>query len=203
MTICPDNQGRLRGRASRRYRLHWRSYLAVFTCLCSHRNTHCCCGSVVIKSCEERWSTTQRIQPKGSCDGFSTSHEFQAATELAEDYDARLILADETYEKITSISTQCWCRRSKTCLDRPKDGTQFFPKKGWRENIDPQLPINSKTESRGIKIFLGRNNLFHVGMLQSAPDILRLQETKISRFAKGRLGYIHVLRLQEARSNIW
>ena len=75
-------------------------------------------------------------------------------------------------------------------LFRPPQGWNAIPsdlQKGWRENIDPQLPTNSKTKSRCIKIFLGRNDLFDVDMLQSAPDILRLQEGRISRFAKGRL----------------
>ena len=128
-------------------------------------------GSVVIESCEERWSTTQRIQPKGSILRWFLDNEFQAAAELAEEYDVRMILADENIsknnERINSVLTQ-----TVQDLFAPPQGWNAILsdlQRGWRENIDPQLPTNSKTESRGTKIFLDRSDLFDVGMLQLAP----------------------------------
>ena len=122
-------------------------------------------GSVVIESCEERWSTTQRIQPKGSKLRWFLDNEFQAAAELANQYDARLILADENIsknnERINAVMTQ-----TVQDLCSPPMGWEAILsdlRRGWRENIDPQ------TESKGTKVFLDRSDLFDVGMLQSAP----------------------------------
>lgn len=128
-------------------------------------------GSAVIESCEERWSTTQRIQPKGSKLRWFLDNEFQAAAELAEQYDARLILADENISKnnkrINSVLTQTIQDLCKPLLGW--DSILSDLQRGWRENVDPQLPTNSKVEPQGAKIFLDRSDLFDFEMLQSAP----------------------------------
>ena len=128
-------------------------------------------GSVVIESCEERWSTTQRIQPKGSKLRWFLDNEFQAAAELADQYDARMILADENIsknnERINSVLMQ-----TIQDLCSPPMGWEtilFDLQRGWRENVDPQLPTISKTEPKGKKVFLDRSDLFDVDLLQSAP----------------------------------
>ena len=128
-------------------------------------------GSVVIESCEERWSTTQRIQPKGSKLRWFLDNEFQAAAELADKYDARMILADENIsknnERINSVLMQ-----TIQDLCSPPMGWEtilFDLQRGWRENVDPQLPTISKTEPKGKKVFLDRSDLFDVDLLQSAP----------------------------------
>lgn len=128
-------------------------------------------GSVVIESCEERWLATQKIQPKGSKLRWILDNEFVRASELADQYDARMILGDENIssnnERINSVFTQ-----TLQDLCNPYDGWEAIVSdllRGWRENVDPPLLSNtSKTEANG-RMFLDRRDLLDLDMLQSAP----------------------------------
>ena len=127
-------------------------------------------GSLVIESCEERWESTQRIQPMGSKLRSFLDNEFQAAAELADQYGARTILADENISRNNERVNSALIQTVQDLGSPPKgwERIMFDLRRGWFENIDPQLPPTSKIESRD-RMFLDKSDLFDLDMLQSAP----------------------------------
>ena len=96
-------------------------------------------GSLVIESCEERWEITQRIQPMGSKLRSFPDNEFQAAAELADQYGARIILADENISRNNERVNSALIQTVQDLGSPPKGWERiiFDLRRGWLENIDP------------------------------------------------------------------
>jgi len=130
-------------------------------------------GSVALESCEERWN--RRLQPSGTALRSLLDNEFQAAAEVASNYNEsqekeeeriRLVLADEDInannERIkTSFATTI------SDLADPLHGWESIAsdiRRGYIENFSPPLKLNSAQDQ-----YLGTDDFFDSDLLGSAP----------------------------------
>lgn len=130
-------------------------------------------GSVVLESCEERWSATQHVQPEGSTMRAFLDNEFQTAAELAKLYDERVILADEDIQSSNVRMNKALKSTIMDIVNPWKGGWESIMsdlKRGYSENFDPQSTKRSKKEGEErVNMYLDRNDLLDIDMLRSAP----------------------------------
>jgi len=137
-------------------------------------------GSVVLESCEERWSATQHVQPEGSKMRSFLDNEFQTAAELAKLYDEqsekeniRLILADEDIQSNNMRIKKAFKSTITDIVNPWKGGWESIMldlKRGYSENFDPRSTNRStKEDDERMHLYLDRDDLLDMEMLRSAP----------------------------------
>lgn len=139
-------------------------------------------GSVVLESCEERWTKTQQVQPQGSAMRNLLDNEFQSAAELAKLYTEesqeetiRVLLADENIESNNQRVNEAFKSTVRDLLNPWKGGWEAISsdlKRGYSENFDPSSLSASKKGVEYDHSYLDRNDLFDSDMLKSAPTSL-------------------------------